>query len=89
MIMDKSVAEPGYHNPSALVQLIDHVNEATTVVEGVEMLALVPSLHCNRRFCSELGLRVLPLGGLLHLEMTGGIVIPYKGYMEVNLIIPG
>ena len=25
----------------------------------------------------------------MHLEGTGGIALPYKGYIEANLIIPG
>ena len=43
----------------------------------------------NRRFCSEFGLRNLPLRGLLHLKGAVSIAIPYKGYVEANLIIPG
>ena len=43
----------------------------------------------TERFCSEFRLRILSLGSLLHLEGTGGIVIPYKGYVEASLVIPG
>ena len=38
---DKLDAEPGYHNRSPLLQLIVLSSEATVVVEGVEMMALV------------------------------------------------
>ena len=80
-------------NPSLLVWLIGHANEATAVVEGVEMTVLVDigsqiSTH-TKEFCSEFGLNILPLGGLLHLKGTGGIMILYKGYIEANLTIPG
>ena len=47
-----------------------------------------PSLHFNGRICLEFGLTIVPLMGLLHLEGTGGISFPYKGYIKANLIIP-
>ena len=38
--------------------------------------------------CSEFGLRILPLGDLLHLEGTGvSITIPYKEHIEASLTI--
>ena len=89
---DKPVAEPGYHNLSLLVWFIGCVNEAMVVVEGVETMALIDTESqvstLTEEFYSELRLRILPLGGLLHLNGTGGIAILYKGYMEANLIIP-
>ena len=53
--------------------LVDTDSKDSTVTEG---------------FCSEFGLRIL-VGGLLHLEGTGGIAILYMGYIETNLIIQG
>ena len=38
---DKPAEEPGYHNTSSLVWLIGYYNQATVVVKGVEMMALV------------------------------------------------
>ena len=49
--------------------------------------ALVSSI--NPGFCKLLTLKVHPLGWLLELEGTGGSGIPYLGYIEVNLQIPG
>ena len=37
---DKLAAEPGYHNPNPLVQLIGYANEAMGVVEVVEAIGL-------------------------------------------------
>ena len=34
-------------------------------------------------------LKIQPLGQLLELEGTGGAAIPYLGFVEVNLQIPG
>ena len=41
------------------------------------------------QFCEELALEIQPLGWLLELEGTGGATIPYLGFVEVNLQIPG
>ena len=88
---DKPVAEPEHHNPSLLVQLLNCAYEATGVVEGVGTMALVDTgskvSTLTEGSCLECGLRILPLGGLFHLKATGGIVIPYKGYLGTNLII--
>ena len=63
------------------------------MVEGVEMMALVDTWSqisaLTKGFCTEFVLGILPLRGLLHLEQTGGVPIPYKGYVEANLSIPG
>ena len=39
--------------------------------------------------CKDLALPIQPLGQLLELEGTGGAAIPYLGFVEVNLKIPG
>ena len=86
------VAEPGFHNPSPMVWIIVHTNEAVVVVEGVEMVALVDTRSkisaLTEWFCLEFGFRILPLRGLLHLKGTGGVPIPYNRYIEANLTIP-
>ena len=43
----------------------------------------------SSQLCKELTLQIQPLGQLLELEGTGGAAIPYLGFMEVNLQIPG
>ena len=43
----------------------------------------------SSQFCEELALEIQPLGQLLELEGTGGTAIPYLGFVEVNLQIPG
>ena len=45
--------------------------------------------NISARLCKELGLEIQPLGWLLELEGTGGAAIPYLGFVEVNLQIPG
>ena len=86
-------AEPRYHNPSPMVQVIGYANEVAVVVKGVEITALVDTgSHISaltKVFCTEFGLRILPLRGLLHLKGMGGFPIPYEEYIEANLPIPG
>ena len=43
----------------------------------------------TKGFCTEFGFRILPPRGLFHLKLTGGVPIPYKGYIEATLNIPG
>ena len=45
--------------------------------------------HLVQDLCKELDLEIQPLGRLLELEGTGGAAIPYLGFVEVNLQIPG
>ena len=43
----------------------------------------------SAKFCQDLALQIKPLGWLLELEGIGGAAIPYLGFVEVNLQIPG
>ena len=43
----------------------------------------------SAQLCEELNLKIQPFGWLLELEGTGGATIPYLGFVEVNLQIPG
>ena len=80
-------------NPDPVVQLVGHTNEAPVVMDGCKVTALVDSgaqvWNISARLCEELGLKIQPLGQLLELEGTGGAAIPYLGFVEVNLQIPG
>ena len=62
-------------------------------MDGCEVTALVDLgaqvSNISARLCEELGLEIQPLGQLLELEGTGGAAIPYLGFVEVNLQIPG
>ena len=65
------VAEPRYHNCSPSVWLIGHASEAMVM----EMTALVDTgsqiSALTEGSCSDFGLRILSLGGLVHLEGIG------------------
>ena len=57
------------------------------VTAVIDLGAQVSSISSG--FCDLLALEVHTLGRLLELEGPGGSVIPYLGYVEVNLQIPG
>ena len=75
------------------MQLVGHSNKALVVIDGQEVTALmdlgVQVLSICTQFCKDLALPIQPLGWLLELEGTGGAAIPYLGFVEVNLQIPG
>ena len=63
------------------------------LIDRQETIALIDSSaqasSVSSQFCEELALEIQPLGQLLELEGTGGSAIPYIGFVEVNLQIPG
>ena len=68
-------------------------NEAPVIIDGQETMTLIDSgaqvSSVSSQFCEELALEIQPLGQLQELEGTGGAAIPYLGFVEVNLQIPG
>ena len=89
----KEITPIPFLNPDPVARLIGHANEAPVVMDGCEMTALVDLgaqvSTISALLCEELGLEIQPLGRLLELEGTGGAAIPYLGFVEVNLQIPG
>ena len=68
-------------------------NEAPVLIDRQETFTLIGSStqvsSVSSQSCEELALEIQPLGQLLELQGTGGSAIPYLGFMEVNLQIPG
>ena len=82
-----------YHNPDPLLRLIGLANEATIVVEGQRFLVLIDSgaqlSVMLESLVQALKLPVHKLNTLIKAEASGGGIIPYVGYVEVRLAIPG
>ena len=82
-----------YHNPDPLLRLIGSANEATIIVEGQEFRALIDSgaqlLTISESLVTALKLPVHKLNTLIEAEVSGGGTIPYEGYVEARLKIPG
>ena len=80
-------------NPDPITHLVGCSNKAPVIVDGQQMTALVDLgtqvSSVSSQFCKDLALQIQPLGQLLELEGTGGSAIPYLGFVEVNLQIPG
>ena len=82
-----------YHNPDPLLRLIGPANEATIIVEGQEFPALINSgaqlLTMSEALVQALKLPIHNLNTLIKAEVSGGNTIPYVGYVEARLQIPG
>ena len=82
-----------YHNPDPLVRLIGLANEAVIIVEGQEFSALLDSgaqlLTMSKALVQALKLPIHNLHTLIEAEVSGGNTIPYVGYVEARLQIPG
>ena len=80
-------------NPAPVAHLVTQSNEAPVIVDGQEVTALIDLgaqvSSIGSGFCDLLAIGVHSLGRLLELEGTGIPVIPFLGYVEVNLQISG
>ena len=68
-------------------------NVAIVQVEGAEVPALIDTgaqvSLIDSEFCRAIGVTPQPLGDLLKVQGFGGYTVPYEGYVEVTLTIPG
>ena len=82
-----------YHNPDPLLRLIGPANEAKIVVKGQEFPALIDSgaqlSTMLESLVQVLKLPIHKLNTLIEAEVSGGGTIPYVGYVEAKLKIPG
>ena len=82
-----------YHNPDPLLRLIGPANEATIIIEGQEFKALIDSgaqlSTISESLVTALKLPVHKLNTLIEAEVSRGGIIPYVGYVEARLKIPG
>ena len=80
-------------NPDPIACLVGWSNEVSVIVDGQKVTTLIDSgiqfSSVSSGFCEEMALMVHPLDQLLELEGTGGSAIPFLGYVEVILLIPG
>ena len=82
-----------YHNPNPLYRLIGPTNESQIFIEGRSCLGLIDRgaqlLAISLKLVQELGLKIFQLKSLLEIEGLEGIDVPYLGYVEARLRIPG
>ena len=82
-----------YHNPDPIARLIGPANETYVKIEGKPYLALIDSgaqlSALPESLVKKLKLKTYSLNTIIKAEATGGSLVPYSGYVEVNLSVPG
>ena len=80
------------HNPGPLFRLIGEVDESLVMLEGQEARALLDSgsqlSAISLEWVKKLKLKPQQLKSILQIEGSGGLEVPYLGYVEVHLKIP-
>ena len=81
-----------YHNPDPLFRLVGEVNETTVIVVSQEARALIDSgsqlSAISLAWVKKLNLKPQQLWLILQIEGSGGLEVPYLGYVETQLRIP-
>ena len=81
-----------YHNPDPLGRLVGEVNESKVIIEGQEMRAFLDTgsqlLSISWTWVKKLNLEPKQLQSILQIEGSGGLEVPYLGYVEVRLELP-
>ena len=81
-----------YYNPDPLIRLIGPANESEILIENKPVKALIDSgaqfSGISLKLAKQLKLLIQQLDHLLDNEGSGGIEVPYYGYVEARLKIP-
>ena len=82
-----------YLNPDPLVRLIGEPNKAIVKIEGQKFDSLIDSgaqiSQLTESLVKALDLKIRNLKEILPLEGAAGVKVPYLGYVEARLEIPG
>ena len=82
-----------YYNPNPWVRILGRANETEIEINGKISKALIDSgamiLMMSKGYCDEHGYEIQPLDRLVPIEGSGGADVPYLGYVEVRMHIPG
>ena len=81
-----------YHNPDPLYRLVGEVSETSLLVEGQMARALIDSgsqlSSISLAWVKKLNLKPQQLQSTLQIEGSGGLDVPYLGYVETLLGVP-
>ena len=76
-----------YHNPDPLLRLVGEPNESEVFIDDRKVAALIDSevqlSSITISLAKMLELEIRSLKTILDLEGTGGLSIPYLGYVEM------
>ena len=82
-----------YHNLDPLLRLLGPVNEATIIVEGQQILALIDSgaqlSTMSESLVQALRFPVHKLNNLIEAKVSGRGTTPYSRYVKARSTIPG
>ena len=78
-----------YYNPNTL----GRANESEIKIDGKLGTALIDNgamiLMMSQEYCEDYGYEIQPLDQLVLIEGSGAADVPYIGYVEVKMRIPG
>ena len=82
-----------YHNPDIWARLIGKSNVAQVYVEGSTVTALLDTgaqiSFISEKYAKRKGYTIHPIKKLVDFRGANGLGIDYKGYVEINLQVPG
>ena len=82
-----------YYNPNPWAKILGRANETDVEIDGIISKALIDSgtmiLMMSKDYCYEHGYGVQLLEHLVPTKGSGGASVPYLGYVEVRMCIPG
>ena len=82
-----------YYNPNPWARTLGRANETDVEIDGIIGKALIGSgamiLMMSNDYCYEHGYEIQPLENVVPIEGSGGASVPYFGYVEVRMCIPG
>ena len=85
--------EPEYYKPNPQVRILGGANETDAEIDGIISKSLINSvamiLMMSRGYCDEHGYEIQPLDHLVLIEGSTGADVPYLGYVEIRMHIPG
>ena len=82
-----------YYNPNPWVRILGTANETEIEIDEKISKALIDSgtmvSMMSKGYCDEHGYDIQPLNWSVPAEGSGGADVPYLGYVEVRMQIPG
>ena len=82
-----------YYNLNPWDRILGRANKTDIEIDGIISKALIDSgdmiLMMSRGYCEEHGYEIQPLDQLVPIEGSRGADVPYLGYVEVRMHIPG
>ena len=82
-----------YYNPNPWAGILVRANETEIKLDGIISKALIDSgamiLMMSKGYCDEHGYEIQPLDHLVPIEGSSGADVPYLGYVQVRMCIPG